>query len=59
MFFAAEIRFHTHERPSPDKRGGLNGSMQHLLEVLLQKSTGLISFATIDSNGTLPCLGSD
>jgi hypothetical protein len=29
----------------PDKRGGLNGSAQHLLKVLLQESRRLISFA--------------
>jgi hypothetical protein len=33
--------------------------MQHLLEVFLQESTRLISFASVDSNGTLPCLGSN
>ncbi len=42
-----------------DQTGGLNGSMQHLVEVYLQESTKLISFASVDSNGTLPCLGSD
>jgi len=42
-----------------DKTGGLNASMQHLLEVFLEESTKLISFASLDSNGTMPCLGSD
>ena len=45
--------------PHSDKRGGLNGSLQHLLEVLLEESTRLISFAGVDSNKTEPCLGSD
>ena len=49
------IRF----KPHSDKTGGLNGSTQHLLEVLLDESTRLISFAGIDSNKTKPCLGSD
>jgi hypothetical protein len=31
--------------PSPDKRGGLNGSMQHLLKVYLKESARLNSFA--------------
>ena len=43
-------------RPTPDKRGGLNGSTQHQLEVYLQESQQLESFASVDSNGTLPCL---
>jgi len=43
--------------PSPEKRGGLNGSMQHLLEVFLWESTRLITFASVDLKRTLPCLG--
>jgi hypothetical protein len=43
----------------PDKRGGLDGSTQHLLEVFLEESTRLISFAGVDSIETRPCLGSD
>src|SRR6266850_2204306 len=39
-----------------DNPGGLNGSTQHQLEVYLQKSQQLKSFASVDSNGTLPCL---
>ena len=42
-----------------DKRGGLNGSMQHLLKVFFYESTRLISFAGVNSNKTKPCLGSD
>jgi hypothetical protein len=38
--------------PSPDKSGGLNGSTQHLLKVLLQESRRLISFAGFNSNKT-------
>src|SRR6266849_1989069 len=37
--------------------GGLNGSTQHQLEVYLQESQQLKSFASVDSNGTLPCPG--
>jgi hypothetical protein len=40
----------------PGKSGGLNGSTQHQLEVYLQESQQLKSFASVDSNGTLPCL---
>jgi hypothetical protein len=36
--------------------GGLNGSTQHQLEVYLQESQQLKSFASVDSNETLPCL---
>jgi hypothetical protein len=36
--------------PHSDNPGGLNGSLQHLLEVLLEESTRLISFAGVDSN---------
>jgi hypothetical protein len=36
--------------------GGLNGSAQHKLEVYLQESQQLKSFASVDSHGTLPCL---
>ena len=43
----------------PDKPGGLNGSTHHLLEVFFQESTRLISFTSVDSNGTLYCLGFD
>src|SRR5260370_24396797 len=43
--------------PVPDKRGGLNGSTQHLLEVYLQQFQKPKSFASIDSNATPPCLG--
>ena len=46
-------------RSVSNKRGGLNGSMQHLLIVFLQEPTRLISFAGVDSNETKPCLGSD
>ena len=34
-----------------ENRGGLNGSMQHYLEVCLQWSLKLESFASVDSNG--------
>jgi hypothetical protein len=44
---------------SPGKRGGLNGSSQHWLEVYLQESTKLNSLNGVDSNGTPPFLGSD
>jgi hypothetical protein len=36
--------------------GGLNGSTQHSLEVCLQESYKLKSFASVESIGTLPCL---
>jgi hypothetical protein len=36
----------------PDKRGGLNGSMQHLLKFFLQESTRLVPFAGVNSNKT-------
>jgi len=39
-----------------DYPGGLNGSTQHELEVYSQESQQLKSFASVDSNGTLPCL---
>jgi hypothetical protein len=39
-------------RPSPEKRGGLNGSTQHLLEVSFKESTRLISFAGTKPNKT-------
>src|SRR5271157_5391662 len=39
--------------------GGLNGSTQHQLEVYLQGSERLKSFVNVESNGTLPWLGSD
>jgi hypothetical protein len=42
-----------------DNGGGLNGSTQHLLEVCLQWSTKVNSFAGVDSKERLPCLGSD
>jgi len=45
--------------PHPDKSGGLNASTQHWLKVHVQESTKLNSFKGVDSNGTLPCLGSD
>jgi hypothetical protein len=41
----------------PDKRGGLNGSTQHHLEVRLQESQQLESFASADSSGTPSWLG--
>ena len=37
--------------------GGLNGSTQHSFEVPSQDSQKLNSFASVDSSGTLPCLG--
>ncbi len=40
------------KKPHSDKRGGLNGSLQHLLKVLLLESTGLIWFAGVSSNKT-------
>ena len=39
-------------RPLSEKAGGLNGSMQHLLKVFLEKSRRLISFAGMNSNKT-------
>src|SRR5208337_201180 len=39
------------------KLGGLNGSTQHELEVYFQESQRLKSFASVDPNGTPPCLG--
>jgi hypothetical protein len=36
--------------------GGLNGSMQHSLEVFFWESTRLITFASVDSKRTLSCL---
>jgi hypothetical protein len=36
----------------PDKRGGLNGSMQHLPKVLSYGSRRLISFAGFNANKT-------
>src|SRR5882757_10759345 len=44
-------------RSGPDKRGGLNGATQHLLEVYLQQFQKPKSFASIDSNATPTCLG--
>jgi hypothetical protein len=44
-------------RSGPDKRGGLNESTQHLLEVYLQQFQKPKSFASIDSNATPPCIG--
>jgi hypothetical protein len=41
----------------PAKLGGLNGSTQHPLAVYLLGSQKLNSLASIDANGTLPCLG--
>jgi len=38
-------------------RGGLNGSTQHWLDVYWQKFSKLKSYASIDSNRTLPCSG--
>jgi hypothetical protein len=40
------------KKPQSDKRGGLNGSMQHLLNVFLEESRRLNSFAGINSNKT-------
>jgi len=45
--------------PHSENLGGLNGSLQHLLKVLLQGSTRLISFAGVDSTETKRCLGSE
>jgi hypothetical protein len=45
--------------PSPEKSGGLNGSMQYLKKVFMQESKRLISFAGVNSNKAKPCLGSD
>jgi hypothetical protein len=45
--------------PSPEKRGGHNKSMQHLLKVFFYEAAGLISFAGINSNKSKPCLGPD
>jgi hypothetical protein len=46
----------TYVRSTADKSGGLNGSTQHHLEVCLQESQQLESFASVDSNGTVFCL---
>ena len=35
-----------------DKRGGINGSMQHLLKILLNEAKRLISFGGDNSNET-------
>jgi hypothetical protein len=43
--------FHT-QLPTPVKRGGLNGSMQHLLKVFSYEPTRPISFAVVNSNKT-------
>jgi hypothetical protein len=48
-----------YEKSVSEKRGGLNGSTQHLLKVHVQESTKLNSFKDVDANGILPCLGSD
>jgi hypothetical protein len=40
----------------PKNSGGLDGSTQHSLEVNLQESQQLKSFASLDSIGTLPRL---
>ena len=42
---------------SPDKRGRLNGSAQHWLEVYSQESRTLKSFAGVDLNAVLPSPG--
>jgi hypothetical protein len=39
--------------------GGLNGSLQHLLEVFIYESMTLISFPGVNSNKSKLCLGSD
>lgn len=39
-------------KPVSGKRGGLNGSMHHLLQVFLRESGTLISFAGANSNKT-------
>src|ERR1700681_3684820 len=58
---AARIRWRGHRGDfrSPKKRGGLNGSTQHLLTVHVQEFTKLNSIKGVDSNKRLPCLGSD
>jgi len=38
--------------PTPDERGGLNGSLQHLPKFLSQRSRRLISVAGVNSNKT-------
>jgi hypothetical protein len=47
LTMAARCRF-----PHSDNPGGLNGSMQHLLKVLLQEPRKLVSFAGVNSNKT-------
>jgi hypothetical protein len=42
-----------------DNRGGLNGSTQQHVEIYLQKSQQLESFANVDSNGNSALAGSD
>src|ERR1700676_4726844 len=44
-----------HAGPDSDKRGGLNGSTQHLLAVYLPESQIPKSFAGVDLNAVLPC----
>jgi hypothetical protein len=39
--------------------GGLNGSTQHQVEIYLQESQQLESFANVDSNGNTALYGSD
>ena len=39
--------------------GDINGLMQHSLAVYFDKSSKLITFASANSNGILPRLGSD
>jgi hypothetical protein len=41
----------------PCKRCGVNGSVQHLLEVYSQESENLESFAGVDLDAVLPCPG--
>ena len=55
----ADLRSARTPRQLSGNAGGLNGSTQHQLEVYLQESQQLKSFASVDSNGTLPPSSSD
>jgi len=46
------VRYQTSTLPSPVKRGGLNGSTQHLLKAFLHEPGRLISCTELNSKKT-------
>jgi hypothetical protein len=50
---ASHMKHRNAGRPHPDKSGGLNGSLQHELEVYLPESQNPKSFADVDLNAAL------